>query len=277
MTGMPGKRIRLIAVLAAAALAVAAAVWFAVRESQRSAAVMASLAASEAQNRDLRKQIEELARHNEQLRTRLAQLGEPQPPPPRILSGGSNLEQARLLVRLQSELTTAQAAVSELQARLQETETALARASQENQRLAASEQEIKEKLAGEKRLLEAVQTELKTKTDRLVQTEASNLVLHKQNRELSDRLAATGRLLRELEEINRRRENYLAAIMRRYRELTEQLRTLAVRPEGGESRGLDAAEISRLQSAVAMAEEDLRQLGNLNSQAARLQRKLTEP
>lgn len=277
MTGMSGRRVGLIAIVAVALLAVAAVAWITARQFCRSQELAPAVAALEAQNRDLRAQAQELIRNNEALRARLAELGETQPPPPpRILSGASNLDQARLLVKLQADLAAAQNTTSELQARLQEIEADLARASQENQRLAAAEQELKESLAGEKRLLEAVQNELKTSNNRLLQTEASNLILHRQNRELSDKLAAAGRLLGELEEINRRRENYLTAILRRYRELTEQLRTLALRPEAGETRGLDAAEISRLQSAVAMTEEDLRQLGNLNNQAAQLQRKLAE-
>lgn len=280
MTGMPKARRVAVAltVLALTAAAVIAALILADRLRSH-AQQAARLAALEAQSRELHTRSGELARENEALRLRLAELGEPQPhivaAQPRAAAGASNLDQARILVKLQADLAAAANTIADLQARVQELDTALARALDETKRLAASELELREKLAGNTRLLDALQAELKTKSDRLTQTEATNLLLHKENREAAQRASQTRQLLAELEDINRRRENYLGNILRRYRELTDQLRTLAVRPEGAaESRPVDAAELSRIQSAVAMTEEDLRQLGSLNTQAARLQRKL---
>ncbi len=278
MTGMPKTR-RPVWILPSALLLAAAAlaVLLLAGERRRNRELSARLAALQAENRDGQARLEALARENETFRQRLAELGETQAPiaapPAKVAGSASSLEQARLLVKLQGDLAAAQKAVGELQGRLEELQAALNRAAEESQRRAASEQELREKLAGEARVLEALQAELKVKSDRLVQMEASDLILRKQQREASEKLAQATSLLRELEELNRRRESYLAGISRRYRELTEQLRTLAVRPEA-ESRALDAAELARMQNAVAASEEDLRQLESLNAQAARLQRRI---
>jgi len=277
------NRARLVALILALVLAAAAlASWVAWGQYRRNADLSARLISLGIQNRDLNVHARQLAGENEALRAQLAELGAPMPqrsaPSPGGVAPGSNLEQARLLVKLQSDLASAGATIADLEARLAKMEEALGQAQGENKRLAASEQDLRERLAGNARVLEAVQTELKSRSERLTQLETTNLLLHKENREAAQKVAEVHRLLQELEELNRRRENLLGAMMRRYRELTDQLRTLTVRPEGAaEARAVDAAELTRLQSAVAMTEDDLRQLGNLNSQATRLQRKIMGP
>lgn len=280
MTAMPKRTMRHLAILWLAVLA-AAAGWTAWRQFRHRAELSAKLASLEIHNRDLRSHNDKLAQQNQMLRARLEALGEPPPALPASPSAAaahaSSLEQARLLAKMQSELAAAGAMRAELEARVHEAERGLAKALEENQRLAASQQELEERLAGEKRAREGVQAELKTKSERLTQLETTNLLLHRENREAAQKADQTRQLLREIEEVNRRRENLMAGILRRYREVTDQLRTLAVRPEGvPEGRAVHVDELSRLQNALAMTEEDLRQLGGLNSQAARLQRKISD-
>ncbi|MGC4048579.1 MAG: hypothetical protein QM757_03495 [Paludibaculum sp.] len=66
------------------------------------------------------------------------------------------------------------------------------------------------------------------------------------------------------------------SLQRRYRELTDQLRALAVRLEHSErdSPVTAAPDISRIQTTVQSAEDDLRQLLSLNTQAQSLTQKL---
>jgi chromosome segregation ATPase len=124
-------------------------------------------------------------------------------------------------------------------------------------------------------LLEAVQADLKTRTERTAHLEATAERLHQENRGVSERLSRVTQMSRELEDIHRRRETYLTSILRRYRELTEQYRVLVGRAERpGESAVPAGTELARIQSALGGAEEDLRQLTALNAQAARLQRKI---
>lgn len=271
----PGKH--RITVVALAAVAAAATLLLLV-QARRQGQLAGELAAARERIRQLDERAAEMAADNQALRARLVELGETPPPAPalpRRPEAGSTVEQARLLVKLQQELSSTENALREAETRLREFEEKFTRAAEDAKWSAALLEEYKEKLAGQSRVLEALQAELKTRNERLVQLETANLLLHKQNRQAEDESARQRALLRELEEINRRRENTLVAVMRRYRELADQFRALAVQPAGpGEAGATQASELSRVQSALAMTEDDLRQLTSLNAQAARLQRQL---
>ncbi|MEK7404536.1 MAG: hypothetical protein AAB225_05465 [Acidobacteriota bacterium] len=272
-----GKSSRiLLATVAVIAAAVALGI---VGHLRRQAQEADALAKIEAERDQLRSRAGQLARENEALRRDLGMPPPVEPAPavgrPRKAEVPSPLEHVRMLAKVQAELAAANNSIAELQARINELEASLARTNDENKRLAAAAAELQEKLAGHTRVVEALQAELKTRSERLVQLETTNTVLHREHREQAQKGAQVAGLLRELEEMNRRREQYLASILRRYREVTDRFRTLAVRADSPpESRVVDPSEFSRLQSAVASAEEDLRQIGSLNAQAARLQQKL---
>jgi DNA repair exonuclease SbcCD ATPase subunit len=245
------------------------------RFARNRAAQTARIAQLEAENRDLRARSQQLT-HERQ---------EPAPPVPAPAPGAPRArykpepagaeQESKLLSQLRENLATANASLAELQAHAQELQASLDRTAEENKRLADSEADLKEKLAADRRVLEAVQAELKGKSDRLVQLETTSNLLHQENRALSEKSSLAARMLRELEEINRRRETYLTSILRRYKDVTEQYRALATRLESPRDNvAPPAPELSRIQATVASAEEDLRQLATLNAQAARIQQKL---
>ena len=243
------------------------------------ARLSAELSAARHQAQRLRAANEELARQVQALRAAPAEpeTREPLQPAsqPKASTAASNLEQARLLAKLQDELSSAGRFISELETRLGQLQEQLSQARAETKRLVASEQELREKLAGSERAAEALQAELRASNDRLAELEAASLALQAESRRNSEEASRVRNLLRQLEAINRRRETYSASLMRRYREVNEHLRILAPRPEtAGEGRVLDATELSRLQTALAAAEEDLRQLATANAQALQLERKL---
>ena len=268
--------LRRVAILASS-LAAAGLVLALIQQSRRQTQLALRLAAAEAEKQKLLSEREALARENETLRTRLAELGEqpPQAPAPgRSPIPASNLEQARLIIKLQQDLQAAQRAITEAEVKAQELEEKLAELREQNKSLGAALEESREKLASQSRVLEAIQAELKSRNDRLVQLETTNLLLHKQNRQAAEEAARLKALLSELEEINRRRENALNSILRRYRELTDQLRGLTIRVDRASEAAAETPELSRLLNALAATEDELQQLSNLNAQAARLQRKL---
>ncbi len=263
-----------LTLLVVAALAAAVFAW----QGRRMAELAATAAGLESEKRQLSARAEHLARENDSLRQTLgmppraeterpAQAPKPQP--------SSAVEHVRLLVQMQDKLAAANSSLADLQARVDQLEDFIAKAAEENKRLAASEEEFRDRFASASRVLEAVQAELKTRTDRLVQLETTNNLLHQENREISQRNARLGQWLRELEEIDRRREAHLGNILRRYRDITDQFRTLVVRAESpGEARAADSAELSRIQNAISLTEEDLRQVSGLNAQASRLQQRI---
>ena len=186
-----------------------------------------------------------------------------------------DLEQARLTSQLRDSLKEAGATISELEFRIGTLEEKLKKSGDENLRLSGSEKELRERVDSTVRLVDAVQTELKSRNERLLQLELTNKTLRDSNATASERAASAAAAIREVEEINRRRETYLANLLRRIRELTDQYRSIAVRMDNpSETPAAVPGELSRIQTTVTMAEEDLKQISSLSAQAARAQAKL---
>jgi len=265
--------------LIAGALALAIALVVLSRRTAMMSAQVERAAKLDSENKDLRARTEQLAREVEALGIQLA--GQPPaalPPaggPGRAAYPPGALEAVRMLGQARDNLAAANRAIEQLRTQTAELEGSVERLKAENQRLAAEERELGDNLAGQRRLVEALQSEMKGKSDRLAPLELSNRGLRKDNEELSAKVAAVTKLTAELEEINRRRDSYLSNILRRYRDVTDQYRALAARLENPEARaGLGGTDLSRIQSTVSLAEEDLRQLQGLNAQAQSLQKKI---
>jgi DNA repair exonuclease SbcCD ATPase subunit len=168
-----------------------------------------------------------------------------------------------------------QLVVAELRERIRELEAAAAKAQEEQQRLTASAAGMEKALADRSRTLEEVESQAKSTAMRVAQLEGANRTL-RDDLKASEAKAAgdLARWSRELEDINRRREDYLNSILRRYREITEQYRVLSARLDNPrEMQTPPTTELARIQSAISMADEDLRQLRHLDIQAANLARK----
>jgi uncharacterized protein YoxC len=193
----------------------------------------------------------------------------------RITPAPADLEPARLAIQLRDNLREANSTIAELEMRIGTLEEKLRTTATENQRLSAEEQELRERVDSTVRLVGAVQTELKSRDQRLLQLELANRNLRESSASASERAARAAQAVGEVEEIGRRRETYLANILRRFRELTDQYRAVASRLDNPRENSAPApGELSRIQTAVSMAEEDLKQITSLNAQAARAQAKL---
>jgi DNA repair exonuclease SbcCD ATPase subunit len=237
----------------------------------------ARVAGLESENRELRARSETLSREADALRRGLAAPpGEPHPEMRREQSSApvTSLEQAKMLIQFREQLTAANKSADSLQGRIQELEYTLEKTTKENQRLAASEAEFKEKAAAANRVLDALNAQMRGTEERLAEADASNRRLRDDSRAAADKAAQVPRLLRDLDEINRRREGYVSNILRRYRDITDRYRTIASRLDRDNSAP-GASELGSIQNAISMTDEDLRQLGSLTAQAARIQQKVT--
>jgi len=224
--------------------------------------------------------VSSLESENQALREQLAAKGiEPAVAPQRAAlpsdSDARRLDTVRELSQTQSRLSAASSSITELQNKVHELDASVERLNADNKRLSASESNLREDLENTHRVVQAMEAELKAKNDRLAQIESA---LRKSREDVAalrarpdEPPAATG----ELADINRRRENTLNSLQRRYRDLTDQLRALAVRLDTQRDNPAAAApDISRIQTAVQSAEDDLRQLTSLNTQAQRLAQKM---
>jgi chromosome segregation ATPase len=259
-----------LAAFLCAAVAVAAVVLLlaARREAAESTAALES-ARAHAQN--LEQQTSVLASENQTLRQQMEAEGlQPATPQPATRPADpGKLEAVRELAALQTRHEALQLQVTGLQNRLAELDGALERLNAENRRLSAAESSLKDQLDSTRRVVTATETELKSKTGRVEQLEASLRRIRDQASGADRRASQITQSLQQIEDINRRREDTLNALQRRYRDVTDQLRSLALRLDTQRDNPvpLGATDLSRISSAVQSAEDDLRTLTSLNTQA----------
>jgi hypothetical protein len=121
---------------------------------------------------------------------------------------------------------------------------------------------------------EAVQAELRAKAERLLKAETSEKLLQERSARAEAAAAKVVVSTKELEDLNRRREAFLTTILRRFREVNDLYRnfTLAAQTRDTPATGLQAGDLSRIQTTIQQAEDDLRQLQTLNARVAQLAR-----
>ncbi len=261
----------------AALLGIAAVGVIAIWQYQAGVAATRRLADIEAQNRELKTRSEQTARELDALRQVVPAPAAEMAPEQRRVQAGSkeNIEAARLLIQVREKLASAGQSIQQLETRTRELEATIEKLTAENHRLSSAEADIKENLATTSRILEAVRTELKTKDERLTQVMVTNNQLLEENRKNADKLGQLPRLLRDLDEVNRRREAFMNNVLRRYREVTDQYRAVTGRADQlRDAAGAGSPELTRIQNALQMAEEDLRQISTLNAQAGRIQQRI---
>lgn len=222
-------------------------------------------------SQSLQDQIAGLQAENESLREQLKAEGlHPAAPAPAARPAESGkLEAVRELAAMQTRYEALQQQFTSLQNRFAELEGTLEKLTLESRRSASIESSLKDQLASTQRVVTAMEAELKSKTARVEQLEESVRRFRDQASGADRRASQIAQVLRQLDDINRRREDTLNAIHRRYREVTDQLRTLALRldTQRDSPSTVGTTDISRITSAVQSAEEDLRLLTNLNTQA----------
>jgi chromosome segregation ATPase len=185
------------------------------------------------------------------------------------------LEQVRLLAAAQEKLAQAASTIVALEERVHELEQAVAKITEENKRLVASEADLTGRLESANRVIETMQEELKSNSGRLVRLETQNRSLNQRYADAQKKLTRAAELLKELEAVQRRQEALLSGLLQRYREVNDQLRSSALRRSNTEEQGqASGVDLSRIENLVSLAEEDLRQLQSLNARASRIRNEL---
>lgn len=259
-----------IAALACAAVAVAALVLL-VQGRRESAQLGEELAEARRQMGELEQRAGALEAENAALRKQIEDEGlEPSAPIPAARPADApRLEAVRELAALQTRHESLQQQFTSLQERFGELEGALEQLTASNRQLSAAETTLKDQLDSARRIVTATEAELKSKAGRVEQLEDSLRRVRDQASGADRRSGQISQSLRQIEDINRRREDTLSALQRRYRDVTDQLRALSLRLDTMRDNPtpLGATDLSRIVSAVQSAEEDLRTLTSLNTQA----------
>jgi chromosome segregation ATPase len=187
-------------------------------------------------------------------------------------------ETVRAMADLQRRFDALQSQFQSLQAAKSELDSTLETIRSDRRRLSTSESELKDALAASRRVVEAVEGELKTRTDRLSSLESELRRVRDSNAADSRRASQIGAILNSFEDLNRRRENTLTSLQRRFRDLTDAYRALALRldtqRDSQTPMQITSAEVSRITSAVQSAEDELRQLSTLSAESQRLTQRL---
>lgn len=242
-------------------------------------------------NRQQAGRVAQLSAENGQLRRRVADLARQAAAPaaahavepadenqnaPRAARPSRNPEDVIAIQRLKLSLADANAAIARLESRADEAEAQIQNLRVENKRLAASETDLKENLAAANQAVDALEKEVKSSREHVTQVEIAYQKLRDQSGGDARKLTEIQQLAGQLQDINQRREVYLNGILRRYKQITEQYRSMAgvLQSQRTDAPAPASADLARIQDSIAMAEEDLRQLNNLNAQARLIQKKM---
>jgi len=241
----------------------------------------------------LRDQVASLSRENAQLLRRVDDLTRAQPVAPaeqpsapagrapRPVTDAATAEAlstAEQQVRqLHDSLAASNTEAAHLQAKVADLESHAESAVEENRRLSAAVEEGRKNLEDANQTMEALQAQLKVNSARMADLENLNARLKEEAAAGKQSSTQAQQTVSDLAGIFRRREMYLNNILRRYKEITEQYRAMVGVRDGRDPQAspLSSPDLSRIQNAIALADEDLKQISALNAQAERLQKKLT--
>jgi chromosome segregation ATPase len=253
-------------------VALIAAVGMMLRQSWR----LATLERQQAADRQSLRQLREALRQHELQKTP----AEAESPAPLGAHQATLAKRNVTIEELNRALDEAQANIKQLQAQLSnasdEREKALASANELHQK---EREDWQSQLEALKQQLDSAQADSQASRERLAALEADDAKLKSNNSAASARLAEFARVIADLQDLDRRRDAYLTSIMRRYRDITSQFRAMSGMLDSSrepKSSAFSDAALTRIQNAVSLADDDLRQLTELNAQARQLETKLAK-
>jgi chromosome segregation ATPase len=183
-----------------------------------------------------------------------------------------------VITRLDRELAETRATVADLQTQLSDShdQNAKVLASVED-RLQKQQADAQAQLEDSQKKLDAAVAESDIAHQRLEALEADNAKLKTDASAVNTRAADVAHIIANLQDLESRRDVYLTSILRRYRDITGEFRAMSGMldtnrdPNSGACSG---AVLSRIQSAVNSAEDDMRQLNELNARSQKLEKQL---
>lgn len=209
-----------------------------------------------------------------------------QAPPPAVAEGAAPArnEQADLarreavIERLDGELAETRSTLTELQSQIsnsnQQNAQALADAQARLQKQQADSQAQVDDL---QKKLDAALAQADIARQRVAALEADNSKLKTDTAAATTQTSDVAHTIASLQELETRREVYLTSILRRYRDITSEFRAMSSMLDTSRDPGSGAcsgAALSRIQNAVTSADDDMRQLSELNARAQKLEKQL---
>jgi len=185
-----------------------------------------------------------------------------------------------VIARLDQDLAVSQASAADLQTKLAAANDQIAKLqSTTNQQLQTQQADSQAQLGELQKKLDDAQSAAEIARQRASALEADNSKLTSDSSSAEARAADVTRIVSSLQDLERRREVYLANILRRYRDITDEFHAMSSMMDSSHdvnSGACGGAALSRIQNAVNSAEDDMRQVSELNARAEKLQKQLAK-
>ena len=183
-----------------------------------------------------------------------------------------------VIERLDHELAESHASITDLQTKLSDANDQIAKnQASADERLQKQQADTQAQLDDLQKKLDAAQAASDIARQRAAVLEADNAQLKTDSTAVSARAADVAKIISSLQDLERRRDVYLTSILRRYRDITDEFRAMSGIMDTSHDPGSSAcsgAALSRIQSAVTSAEDDMRQMNELNARSQKLQKQL---
>jgi chromosome segregation ATPase len=183
-----------------------------------------------------------------------------------------------VIERLDHDLAESHATISDLQTQLASANDQIAKTQ------ASADENLKKQQADTQVQLDDLQKKLDAAVaasdiarQRTAVLEADNAQLKTDTSSVNSRAADVAHIISSLQDLDRRRDVYLTSILRRYRDITDEFRAMSSIMDTSHdpsSSACSGAALSRIQTAVTSAEDDLRQLSDLSARSQKLEKQL---
>ena len=270
------RKTLLISIAAGALLVVAGVVVF--RETRTILDQSDQLSRARLEQDLLRRQLRDLATG---IPNTVAPPAAPQPSAGRTRNEGTDAALAaadQRTARLRESLADSNTQIEHLEMEIADLRSRIDATNEENHRLSAAVEAGRTNLADANKNLDAVRSDLKVYTSRVSELENADARAKQDTSASKQSAAQLNQTVSDLEGLFHRRDMYLSDILVRYREITDQYRSISGVMDTRRDRpssAVSSPEISRIQNAIALADEDLKQVHVLSAQAQRLEKKLT--
>jgi chromosome segregation ATPase len=183
-----------------------------------------------------------------------------------------------VIERLDHELAESHASITDLQTKLSDASDQIAKTqASADERLQKQQADTQAQLDDLQKKLDAALAASDIARQRAAVLEADNTELKTDSTTVNARAADVVKIISGLQDLERRRDVYLTSILRRYRDITDEFRAMSSIMDTSHDPGSSAcsgAALSRIQSAVTSAEDDMRQMNELNARSQKLQKQL---
>jgi chromosome segregation ATPase len=183
-----------------------------------------------------------------------------------------------VIERLDHELAESHASITDLRAQLAAANDQITKnQASADERLQKQQADTQAQLDDLQKKLDAALAASDIARQRAAVLEADNSQLKTDSSTVNARAADVAKIISSLQDLERRRDVYLTSILRRYRDITDEFRAMSSIMDTSHDPGSSAcsgAALSRIQSAVTSAEDDMRQMNELNARSQKLQKQL---